>query len=442
MSIEQRPCCWSPRKPACRRPTTCRWRPTPQLSRAVIQALNLPFSVPELQQTVVTSAQGSALRVGVEADTALASQRLSQALAAQMVLNSAALLPGLPTPTAVRQPALPADPLRKDTAQNAALAVLGGLVGGIALAALLAGRERAAHAGAPRFVDGTPVVGVLARDKMGAVLLRDPESVEAEAYRHLQRSLTSIWAAQPYRTLLVSGVSERNGATTTAVNLALAFGQTSVATLLVDGNLRRPGVHRRLGLPNTHGLSDLLTAATPSLEPRVMEHAGIWVMTSGVLPMDPGALLASAQARSTMRSLTEFVGLVIVDTLPLTDGPDTAALAAHCDAVLVVVAARDLERDDVRAELRRLREAGIRLIGAAIANASPRMVAAHLATPEADAGVPPEAVAVTPTETDAPSPGSFPAIHGSDSGLGAAESPAPPSPAPPPTPPPTPPPVQ
>ena len=256
----------------------------PTTLRAVIQALNLPLSVPELQQAVVTSAQGSALRVGVEADTALESQRRSQSLAAQIVLNSAALLPGLPTPTAVRQPALPVDPLRKDTARNAALAVLGGLAGGIALAALLAGRERAAHTGAPRFVDGTLVVGVLARDKVGAVLLRDPESVEAESCRHLQRSLTASWAAQPYRTLLVAGVSERSGATTTAVNLALAFGQASVATLLVDGNLRRPGVHRQLGLPNTHGLADLLTAATSSLEPRVVEHAGIWVMTSGVLP--------------------------------------------------------------------------------------------------------------------------------------------------------------
>ena len=101
-----------------------------------------------------------------------------------------------------------------------------------------------------------------------------------------------------------------------------------------------------------------------------------------------------------MRSLTELVGLVIVDALPLTDGPDTAALAAHCDAVLVVVAARDLERDAVRAELRRLREAGVRVIGAAITNASTRMVAAHLATSEAGAGVPPEAGNTAPPEAD------------------------------------------
>jgi len=93
----------------------------------------------------------------------------------------------------------------------------------------------------------------------------------------------------PLRTLLVTSSVPKEGKTTTAGNLAIVFAQAGSRVLLVDADLRKPGVHGVFGLPNQNGLTTLFRdgAATVSSVAQETELDNLKIITSGPLPPNP-----------------------------------------------------------------------------------------------------------------------------------------------------------
>lgn len=235
-------------------------------------------------------------------------------------------------------------------------------------------------------VDATvalPTLGGIARMKgdekrseiYHLVTLLYPRSPIAEAYRTLRTNTEFAMVDAPARTLLVTSSVPGEGKTTTAANLAVAFAQAGRRTLLLDADLRKPGVHRLFDLPNAYGLSTLFRSEQSSLEQLVQgtEQEGLSVMTTGPLPPNPAELLRSQRFGAILARLREAFDLVLVDSPPLQAVTDAAILASVTDGTLFVIQAGRTRRGAAMRGREALARANARVFGAVMNRLSERV---------------------------------------------------------------------
>ena len=194
-----------------------------------------------------------------------------------------------------------------------------------------------------------------------------PRSAVAEAYRTLRTNIEFASVDAPIRTLLVTSSAPNEGKTITSANLAVAFAQAGRPTLLVDADLRKPGVHGVFQLPNEQGLTTLLRndeCARDDLA-HPTEQANLRIITTGPLPPNPAELLGSQRMR-TLERLRAEAELVIFDAPPLQAVTDAAVMSSYLDATVFVVDARRGHRRAVRLAHEALDRAGARVLGAVL----------------------------------------------------------------------------
>jgi polysaccharide biosynthesis transport protein len=222
-------------------------------------------------------------------------------------------------------------------------------------------------------VAGLSTVGTIARMKgdrarsdiyrLAALLY--PRSGVAEAYRTLRTNLEFASVDAAIRTLLVTSAMPGEGKTTTAANLAVVFAQAGRRVLLIDADLRKPGVHLMFDLANTHGLTTLLRSDEVSLDAiaQITEQDNLRVLTTGPLPPNPAELLGSQRMRAILERLKAGSDLLIFDSPPLQAVTDAAILSSYLDATIFVINAGHSHRGTVRQGREVLAKAGADVLG-------------------------------------------------------------------------------
>jgi capsular exopolysaccharide synthesis family protein len=186
------------------------------------------------------------------------------------------------------------------------------------------------------------------------IVLTDPRSPLAEAYRSLRTNLRFSGLGTKTRGVVVTSAAPGEGKSVTAANLAVVFAQAGRRVILVDADLRRPTVHRRFRLPNSVGLSDLLideNATSPEviqsyLQPGPVEN--LQIMTSGPIPPNPAELLSADWVLGIFDAVEAQADIVIWDTPPALTVTDALILAARSGATLQVVRAGSTRRDLIK----------------------------------------------------------------------------------------------
>jgi polysaccharide biosynthesis transport protein len=195
-----------------------------------------------------------------------------------------------------------------------------------------------------------------------------PRSGVAEAYRRLRTNIEFASVDAPIRTLLVTSSVPGEGKTTTAANLAVVFAQAGRRVLLVDADLRKPGIHVVFDLPNAHGLTTLLRSDEVSLDAiaHATEQENLRVLTTGPLPPNPAELLGSQRMRTVLDRLKTGEDLVIFDSPPLQVVTDSAILSSVLDGALLVIDAGHSRQGAVRQGRDTLARAGANVLGAVL----------------------------------------------------------------------------
>ena len=180
-----------------------------------------------------------------------------------------------------------------------------------------------------------------------------------EAVRTLRNSILLSTFDHPLKSLMVSSASPSEGKTTIAVHLAIAHAQQKHKTLLIDGDLRRPGIHTKLGLTAGSGLATALMNGL-CWQNKVIQPAGIPGLY--VLPAGPSsrrcADLIGANLKEILAQAEAEYDLVIVDAPPILGFPEPLQMAAAADGVVMVAVAGETNRkalDIALSTLRRLR---------------------------------------------------------------------------------------
>ncbi len=168
-----------------------------------------------------------------------------------------------------------------------------------------------------------------------------PSGAVAESFRQLRPSVVKRMHQAGHKSLLVVGAMPGSGTTTFAANFAMACAAADVRTLLIDANFRRPALHKVLKLGEGPGLGEVLTRSS-TLDAAVQNSTlpNLALLSAGAAQVrsSPERLATEAMTQ-LIREAGEKFDLVIIDTAPAVVAGDGLALAARCDASLLVVRA-------------------------------------------------------------------------------------------------------
>jgi capsular exopolysaccharide synthesis family protein len=163
--------------------------------------------------------------------------------------------------------------------------------------------------------------------------------VSSIQYRRLAASLHDLQQERELKIVMVSSAVPQEGKTLTIANLALTLSESyHRRTLLIDADLRRPGIHEIFGLSKTPGLADVLTTQTTQL-PIVQASPWLSVLTAGHPVATPLAQLTSERLRAIVTDAAAHFDWVLIDTPPISLMPDAQHVASVSDGVLLVIAA-------------------------------------------------------------------------------------------------------
>ncbi len=260
---------------------------------------------------------------------------------------------------------IPAYPSRPAKARNIALAFLVGLVGGIGLALMREYLDNTVKtpddietlarlpslAVVPQFAgsngNGTRkrlLQGMAANGhekRIELVAQHLPKSQMSEAFRALRTSLLLSQPGRPPQVILVTSALPREGKTTAAANLAVTLAQLGDRTVLIDADLRKPGVGRLLNLGSGKyaGFSSYL-AGVSSLDLVTVPHPSIpnlSAIPTGPLPPNPADLLSSHKLSEAIAELRTKFKFIVIDSPPIMAATDAVILSVQTDGVLLVV---------------------------------------------------------------------------------------------------------
>jgi len=194
-------------------------------------------------------------------------------------------------------------------------------------------------------------------------------SALSEAFRSLRTSVLLSAAEQPPRSLLVSSAQPGEGKTTVSTNLAISLAQLGQRVLLIDGDLRRPSVHRAFDIRGNMGVVSYLTGQQDWREAvEKISLPGLEVLVCGPVPPNPAELLSSDRMQKLIGQALEEYKFVVVDSPPLLNVADSRILSTLVDGVVLVVKGGETPRELALRAQGYATNVGARVIGVVLNN--------------------------------------------------------------------------
>jgi len=167
--------------------------------------------------------------------------------------------------------------------------------------------------------------------------------------------------------VLVTSPASMEGCTTVASHLALSLTRAGRRTLLIDGDLREPSLHKLFGMPVEDGMSEVLRSEIDVAEAiRPTNTEGLWLMTAGKCDMDAVHALATDQLQPIFEKIRAEFDYVIIDGAPLIGLSDSISIGQHVDGAILTLLRDHSEIRKVMQSAEVLNSMGIQLFGAVV----------------------------------------------------------------------------
>jgi capsular exopolysaccharide synthesis family protein len=277
---------------------------------------------------------------------------------------------------------VPLDPVRPSPAVNAALGVFLGFVLMCGVVAVLEYRDDGINDRDDVQALGVPFLGALVKgeapsgvDRATWIPIAHTEAADlalAESCRQVQAAFTFAQSTNDAKVILITSSTPGEGKSTTAANLAATLAESSKRVLIIDGDLRKPDVHRHFSLPQHAGFTTAFLMndreALPSLLKRI--YKSLYVMTAGPRPPNPAELLGSRKAAAIIDELKAPFDVVLIDSPPLLGLADASLLLGSADGVVLVARSGKTRRKQLEEAIDVVRSSQKPLIGVVLNGAS------------------------------------------------------------------------
>jgi exopolysaccharide transport family protein len=281
-----------------------------------------------------------------------------------------------------RVPPYPAEP---NVPRNLGFALALGLTTGIGLAFLLEGMDNTVRTPEQaQAISALPSLGMIpmgsktpaeaptkhlavaaSKEAVELVTQSRPQSQMAESYRALRTSLLLSSLGSPPKTILITSALPQEGKSTTSINTSIVLAQKGTRVLLIDADLRRPSIHKTLGMGPRTGLSNVLTGSA-SLKQAVVRSSilpSLYVLPAGTPPPNPAELLASSNMKDVLAELREEYDHIVVDTPPTLSVTDAVVMSTRADAVVLVIRCGQTTKQALRRSRDLLMQVNARVCG-------------------------------------------------------------------------------
>ncbi len=281
-----------------------------------------------------------------------------------------------------RVPMAPSEP---NVPRNLAFALLLGLTTGVGLAFLLENLDNTVRTPEQaQAVSALPALGIIplgskrtgedggrrlavatTKEAVELVTQSRPQSQMAESYRALRTSLLLSSLGAPPKVIVVTSAMPQEGKTTTSINTAVVLAQKGVRVLLIDADLRRPGIHKALAMGPRSGLSNILTGSADPQQAIIRSPLvpSLYVLPAGMPPPNPAELLASGIMRDLIDALSHEYDHIVIDTPPTLSVTDAVVLSTRADAVVLVIRSGKTTKQALRRARELLLRVNARLTG-------------------------------------------------------------------------------
>jgi capsular exopolysaccharide synthesis family protein len=203
------------------------------------------------------------------------------------------------------------------------------------------------------------------------VTLLDPVGEASEAYRSLRTGLLYAVADAPPTVILITSPGLMDGKSTTCANLAVVLAQAGKETLVIDGDLHRPSLHKIFGVPNVNGMVNVLSGEHDLSEMCTEPFPGLKILPAGPIPPNPAELLISGRLAPLIGQARQLFDYVLIDSPPTEMVSDPMIIATQADAVMLVLNSEETSKASMHRAVRELEAVGANVVGTVI-NKAPK----------------------------------------------------------------------
>lgn len=345
---------------------------------AARRAENLVLEAAEKQKKEVGNLQKKLVQYKILKRDVETNEELYKGLLARMK-EAAVASTMVPSNVAVIDPAeRPLFPYKPDKRRNLMVAIFIGLMGGAFLAfAVEYFDDSIKSAEEAERICQLPILGLVPMqrrrrrelsvpgDNKGSMIIyNDPKSMVADAIFVVRTSVLLSVPGGPPAAIMVTSPNPLEGKSTTAANLSVSLAMSGRKVVLMDGDLRRPTLHKHFGQISQPGLSDLLTGtATYEEVLRPTEVPNLYLIPAGPIPPNPATLLGSMAFKDVMAMLRDEFQHIIIDTPPTLSMPDSRVLSSMVDTVILVLRHNYTPRETARLARQALAQVNAQVIG-------------------------------------------------------------------------------
>mgnify|MGYP001583753463 CR=1 FL=1 len=178
------------------------------------------------------------------------------------------------------------------------------------------------------------------------VTLRNPKSRTAEAFRTLRTNIQFSSLDKEYKAIAVTSSGAGEGKSTVMSNLAITMAESGKNVILVDCDFRKPSIHKKMGITNSVGLTNILVQGVKKEECVVKSTVNnLFILTSGPVPPNPAELLGSKKMRDFIEGLKSEFDLVLIDAPPVLAVTDAQIISTIVDGVIFVASYGEAQKN-------------------------------------------------------------------------------------------------
>lgn len=193
-----------------------------------------------------------------------------------------------------------------------------------------------------------------------------------ESYKNTRTNIVNLMAKKNAKTLAISSPNASEGKSTTSLNVAITISQLEKRVLVIDCDVHKPTIHKKLKIDNNIGILDVILEKATLKEAIHKHNDYLDVLTCNTLPVKSTELLNTTKFDEVLKQLSEEYDYIIIDTPPINPVSDALVIAQKVDAFVLVIRAASTTHDAYKKAVKALGVLGISVDGVIINGADPR----------------------------------------------------------------------
>lgn len=196
------------------------------------------------------------------------------------------------------------------------------------------------------------------------ISLVNSKSMGAEAFRTLRTNIQYSSLDEEVKSLVITSSAPYEGKSTVISNLAISMSQAGKKVLLIDCDFRKPTIHKKFGLPNTNGLTNIIIGENKIEDClKGTEVKNLYILTCGAIPPNPSELLGSKAMKKYIEEFKEIFDIVLIDAPPVLAVTDAQLLSVNVDGTILVTSYGKTEKKAVIKSKEMIEAVGGKILG-------------------------------------------------------------------------------